>query len=42
LNIDILGMSEIKWKDVDFWSESYRVIYAADKNKMKRWGHKCI
>jgi len=28
MNIDILGMSEVKWKDEgDFWSDNYRVIY---------------
>jgi len=33
LNIDILGMSEIKWKDKgDFWRDNYRVIYSEDKN----------
>jgi exonuclease III len=33
LNTDILGMSDIKWKDEgNFWSENYRVIYSGDKN----------
>ena len=28
LNIAIVGMSEIKWKDEgDFWSDNYRVVY---------------
>jgi exonuclease III len=32
LNIDILGVGEIKWKDEgDFWSDNYRVIYSEDK-----------
>ena len=47
LNIDVLGMSEIKWKDNgDFWSDNYRVIYSGDKNSntgvgiilTKEWG----
>jgi exonuclease III len=33
LNIDILGMSEIKWKDKgDLSSDNYTVIYTGDKN----------
>jgi hypothetical protein len=33
LNIGVLGMREIKWKDErDFWSDNYRVIYSRDKN----------
>ena len=49
LNIDVLGMSEIKWKDEgDFWSDNYRVIYSGDKNSntgvgiilTKEWGQK--
>ena len=36
MNTDILGMSEIKWKDKgDFWSDNYRVIYSGDKNSNK-------
>jgi len=47
LNIDILGMSETKWKEEgDFWSDDYRVIYSGDKNSntgvgiilSKEWG----
>ena len=49
LNIDILGMSEIKWKDEgDFWSNNYRAIYSQDKNSntgvgiilTKEWGQR--
>jgi len=33
LNVNILGMNGIKWKDEgDFSSDSYRVIYLGDKN----------
>jgi hypothetical protein len=36
LDTDILGMSEIKWKDEgDFWSDNYRVIYSGGKNSNK-------
>jgi hypothetical protein len=47
LNIDILGMSEIKRKEKgDIWSEDYRVTYSGDKNSntgvgiilSKEWG----
>jgi len=32
-NIDILGMSKIKWKDKGgFWSDNYRIFYSGDKN----------
>ena len=49
LNIDILGMSEIIWKDEgDFWSDNYRVTYLGDKNSntgfgiilTKEWGQR--
>ena len=49
INIDILGMSEIKWKaERDFWSDNYRFIYSGDKNDntgigiilTKDWGQK--
>jgi hypothetical protein len=33
LNINILGINDIKWKDGDFWSDNYRVIYLGDKNR---------
>jgi hypothetical protein len=47
LNTDILGMSEIKWKDEgDFWRDNYRVFfYSGYKNNAgagiiltKEWG----
>jgi len=32
-NMDILGKSEIKWKDEgDFWSNNYKVIYSGYKS----------
>jgi exonuclease III len=46
-NIDILGMSETKWKEEgDFWSDDHRLIYSGDKNNntgvgiilSKEWG----
>ena len=49
LNIDILGMSEIKLKDEGgFWSDNYRVTYSGDKNSntgvvitlTKEWGQR--
>lgn len=34
-NIDILGMSEIKWPGQgDFWSDEFRVIFSGDDNKI--------
>jgi hypothetical protein len=33
LNIDIIGMGEIKWKNEgEFWSDNYKIIYSGDKN----------
>jgi hypothetical protein len=46
---DILGKSEIKWKDEDdFWRNNYRVMYPEDKNSntgdgmilTKKWGQR--
>jgi hypothetical protein len=36
LNIDILGMSEIKRKEGDFWSDDYRITYSGDKKQQYR------
>ncbi|XP_039290975.1 craniofacial development protein 2-like [Nilaparvata lugens] len=47
LNVNVLGMSEIKWKDEgDFWSGDYRIIFSGDKRSTtgveivldKKWG----
>lgn len=36
-NIDILGMSKIKWPDQDdFWSDGFRVIFVGDDNRIVR------
>jgi len=52
LDIDILGVSEVRWSgNDDFWSDDYRVIYSGDETPgravvgfiiNKKWGHQIV
>ncbi|VVC29974.1 Endonuclease/exonuclease/phosphatase,Reverse transcriptase domain [Cinara cedri] len=52
LDIDILGVSEVRWSgNGDFWSDDYRVIYSGDETPgragvgfiiNKKWGHQIV